>query len=493
MDAWVGVDLGTQSVRALVADDAGRTLGSGSVPLRSHRDGNRHEQDPTAWWAASSHAIGAALTQAGAVRVRGLAVDATSGSIAMLDEQGCPLTPGLMYDDGRATAQLTHVNEAGADQWAAAGYRRMQRSWALPKLLWLLEEHPELRRQNVRLAHQSDVVNRALVGHPVATDTSNALKTGVDVAGAAWPTDVIGTLGIPIQLLPDVVVPGTLLGRVCDDAAGAAGLSAGTPVFAGMTDGCASQIGSGAVTVGSWNSVLGTTLVLKGVADDLVADTSGVVYSHRSPTGHWLPGGASSVGAGLVARHYPDADVAALSDAAERLLPTSVLHYPLVSQGERFPFVAPQAREFLMSEPRDGTEAFAALLQGTAYVERLCFDYLDLLGAPAHGRLMLTGGAARNPVWTQLRADVLGRPVELPANAQPALGMAVLAAAATDDTDLRGRAAAMVRVDRVVEPRPTSREEHGSGYLQLVDELAARGWLPAAVAAHATKRSSSWA
>lgn len=103
-EAWVGVDLGTQSVRALVADAHGRTLGSGTVPLRSHRDGDRHEQDPDQWWAATSRAIRAALAQTPDASVRGVAVDATSGSITVLDRRGRPLTPGLMYDDGRAVA-----------------------------------------------------------------------------------------------------------------------------------------------------------------------------------------------------------------------------------------------------------------------------------------------------------------------------------------------------------------------------------------------------
>ena len=72
----------------------------------------------------------------------------------------------------------------------------------------------------------------------------------------------------------------------------------------------------------------------------------------------------------------------------------------------------------------------AALFQGVAFVERLCFDYLALLGAPVDGDLSLTGGATRSRYWCQLRADVLGRPVRLPENPEPALGMAVLAASA---------------------------------------------------------------
>ncbi len=107
-----------------------------------------------------------------------------------------------------------------------------------------------------------------------------------------------------------------------------------------MTDGCAAQIAAGALEAGSWNSALGTTLVLKGVTSDLIRDPAGVVYSHRSPDGNWLPGGASSTGAGILAQQFPGRDLDALSARAAGREPAAVIAYPLVSQGERFPFTA---------------------------------------------------------------------------------------------------------------------------------------------------------
>ncbi|MCT2591539.1 carbohydrate kinase [Streptomyces sp. N2-109] len=488
-DAWLGIDLGTQGVRVVVAAADGGLLGEGSSPLTSYREGERHEQDPEQWWRAVCTAIGQARA-AGAdlSRVKGVAVDATSGTLTMLDRQGRCATPGLMYDDGRAAAETEEVNAAGEQQWAQAGYQRMQRSWALPKLRWLLHRFPHAAEDGWRLAHQSDVVNRRLAGHEVPTDTSNALKTGADAAQVSWPERVLAALQIPRALLPDLVLPGTVIGEVCAEAAAEAGLTEGTTLVAGMTDGCAAQLGSGATAVGSWNSVMGTTLVLKGVTEELIHDPHGVVYSHRSPTGHWLPGGASSVGAGLVAREFADHDLEGLTREAAGLLPTGLLRYPLVSTGERFPFVAPEARAFGSREPATRAESFAALMQGAAYIERLCFDYVDQLGAPTDGPVILTGGATRNHLWNQLRADVLQRPVTLPRNAQPALGMAVLAASSRDPLD--SVATAMVRLDRTLEPRRSEQRPHEEGYLRLLDLLVQRGWLPGVVAAHARERTA---
>ncbi len=505
MSVWIGIDLGTQSVRAMAVDERGQVLGAASRALTSHRDGPRHEQDPEQWWHELAAATREALAGVPASRIAGVAVDATSGTVLLTDGHGDPLTPALMYDDRRATGEVERVNAVGAHVWERLGYQRMQPNWALPKLLWLLRA--EGRHGGVRPAHQNDFVNRRLVGGPVATDLSNALKTGVDLIDERWPYDVLDALGVPAEVLPDVVRPGSVLGVVCGAAAEATGIPEGTPVIAGTTDGCAAQLGAGALRPGSWNSVLGTTLVLKGVTEELIHDPLGVVYSHRAPDGSWLPGGASSTGAGVLARDLPGRDLAALSqEATARYGPsggagvgaTSVLPitYPLVSRGERFPFAAPEAEGFTLGEPTDDVERYVAILRGAAFVERLCFDYLDLLGAPVDGEIILTGGATRSAYWNQLRADVLGRPVTLRENAEPALGMALLAASATTGpaitgTGVSGRTAAsgggMVRTRAVVDPSGADLREP---YLRFVAELEDRGWLPAAAAAHTRERTA---
>ncbi len=479
----LGIDLGTQSVRAMAVSADGAVLGLGAHPLTSHRDGARHEQEPEEWWIATAAACRAALDGLPREAVRGIAVDATSGTILFMDDAGHALTRGLMYDDTRAIEEAKRANEAGAAVWSALGYNRMQAAWGLPKLLWLLRECRELVKPGTRLAHQSDFITRRLAGESVATDTSNALKTGCDLFAEDWPRAVFDALDIPQEILPRVVRSGTRLGSVCASAAEATGIPEGAEIFGGMTDGCASQIGAGALRIGSWNSVLGTTLVLKGVAPELLRDPLGVVYSHRSPDGRWLPGGASSVGATAAAWGFSGRDLDALSAQAAPRGPAGAIAYPPATRGERFPFHAPDAEGFLLGQPHDHIDHYAALLQGVAFIERLCFDYLDLLGAPIDGDLLLTGGGAKSREWCQLRADILGRPVRLPENAEAALGMAVLAA--SGGRDIAGTAAAMVRIRETLDPQPERTREFREPYLRLVEELARRGWLPAHVAAHA--------
>ncbi|GAA3823930.1 FGGY-family carbohydrate kinase [Streptomyces coacervatus] len=469
-EAWLGIDLGTQSVRVLAVTGDGTVLGSGSAPLGGSRVGERHEQDPGEWWKGVCTASQAAIGSLSGVRIAGLAVCGTSGTVLLTDAEGQPLSPGLMYDDGRAAAEAASARAAGL---------AVQDTWALPKARWLVETYGR-----GRITHQPDVITARLVGKPVPTDSSHALKTAYDVEREAWP-DV---MGLPREALPDVVRPGTRLGEVCPAAAEATGIPAGTPVIAGMTDGCAAQIASGALRPGSWNSVLGTTLVLKGASPTPVHDPTGVVYNHLAPDGSWLPGGASSVGAGVLTAAFAGVDPVAMDERAAAYEPSGAVAYPLVSPGERFPFLAPHASALMLGEPDGEADLWAALLQGVAFTERLCLDYLHHLGAPLDGPLTFTGGGARSPYWNQLRADILGRPARVPAQTEPALGMAALAAHGTGAGSLVDITDRMVRIRTVLEPDPDRTALFAEPYARLVDELAARGWLSAPVAAHAHAR-----
>ena len=487
-DAWLGLDLGTQSARAVAVSSDGRVLAAAAEPIAGRRDGPRHEQDPEDWWDALTRACRDTLSRLPASAVGAAALCGTSGTILLVDEHGEALTPGVMYDDTRAVEEAVRANQAGGDRWSALGYSRMQPSWALPKLLWLLDDAGGGTRP--RLAHQADFITRRLAGTAVPADSSHALKTGYDAIAEEWPLDVFADLGIPGDVLPDVVRSGRPLGTVCRAAAEATGIPAGTALYAGMTDGCAAQLASGALRPGSWNSVLGTTLVVKGVSRELLRDPSGVVYSHRSPDGGWLPGGASSTGAGVLALHYAGRDLQALDRAASTREPSSVVAYPLAARGERFPFMAPEAHGFVLGAPADESDHYAALLQGVAFVERLVFDYLDHLGAPVDGCVTLTGGAARSRYWSQLRADVLGRSVRIPESAEAAVGMAVLAAAGATSRSLADTAADMVRIDQELAPREDRVGRFREPYVRLVGELEACGWLDAAVADHARRRAA---
>lgn len=478
-----GIDLGTQSVRVVLVEEDGRLAASGNASLSSSRsDSARHEQDPEAWWEAVGEASRRATGELeGRREIAGLAICSTSGTVLLSDGEGLPLTPALMYNDSRAEEEARAAQEAGEEVWTSLGYR-MRSSFGMPKLLWLLRSGSASGA--ARLLHPADFIASRLAGEPVVTDWSHALKTGYDLINERWPVEVLEELEVPEGLLPEEVVrPGSLIGEVRRPAADHTGLPAGTPVRAGMTDSCAAQIAAGALEEGRWNSVLGTTLALKGVTRELLQDPGGVVYSHRHPDGGWLPGGASNVGAGALARHFADRDLEALEERAREHGPAATVVYPLTSEGERFPFARSDARGFELGTPENEIERYRAMMEGVAFVEKLCFVYLESLGARVSGPVALTGGGAGNRLWSQIRADVLGLPVVIPRSAEPAVGMAILARAGTGS--IAGAAARMTRALVRLEPDEDSGEQLAENFDRFVMALVERGYIPADLARQA--------
>jgi D-ribulokinase len=468
----LGIDLGTQSVRVLAVSPEGAVLASSSQKLTSRREGVRHEQDPHSWWTATAVCLREVMAVlGGAVEVKGIAVDATSGTMLLVDEQGRPLTAALMYDDGRARDEAAEANERGGDLWRQMSYR-MQPSWALPKLMWLMRNEDVPAR--ARLAHQNDFVNAKLAGRATGTDSSHALKTGYDLIRGEWPEAVMESLRVPMTLLPEVVKPGTRIGEVGSEAAQQTGVPAGVPIYAGMTDGCAAQIASGATEAGSWNTVIGTTLVVKGATRELLHDPQGVVYSHRSADGLWLPGGASSTGAAAIAAEFAASDLERLNHAAEHAAPTDLVVYPLVSKGERFPFAAPDAVSFTLGEAVSVEQRYVGVLQGIAMIERLSFDVLRGLGASTDGRFTISGGAVKSDALNRMRADILERDLMVPEVTEGAFGMAMLAAAS--ESSMQEVTARMVRIARTIRPKRDF-SEYAEQYAALRAELENRGWL----------------
>ena len=474
----VGIDMATAEIRAAAADAGGcvRAEARSPLPQPSSPAPGHCEQDAGTWWPAVLATLSELTDRLGHERgaVVALTVCATSGTVVALDGHGEPLGPALMYADQRAVSEADAAQEAGAERWAGLGLR-VQPSFGLPKWAWILaQDHP---RAPARLAHASDVVVGRLVGEAPPTDWSHALKSGYDPQRRQWATEATEAVGIPPGLLPEVRRPTEAVGRLLPEVSQRTGLPDACEVRLGMTDACASQLAAGASSPGRFVSVLGTTLVLKGASRDLVADPTGAVYSHRHPDGWWLPGGASSTGAGALAERFPDADLGALDDRAVRHGPAGAVIYPLTGRGERFPFAAADAEGFELGDLEDEVERYRATLEGVAFVERLGFERLASLGAAAEPPIAVSGGASASGGWNRIRASVLGVPLVAKPTAGTALGACILAAAGTLHPDLTTAAEEMSVDGDQVEPDEVEREHLERNYERFVDAVTERGWL----------------
>jgi len=488
-DCVIGVDVGTQGVRGLAVASNGTVVARAEVPLppetRATDLDGAFEQDAEEWWQATCSIlsrIGEQLAAAGVASdaARVLCIAGTSGTFVPLDSSHRPLRPALMYSDNRATAEARTCNSVLSDLTEKLGYR-FNASFALPKLLWLYKHEPGVWEHTTLIAHQVDYIVGRLTEIWGVSDYTNALKTDYDLLAEHYPAEIASDLGLSLERLPQIVSPGTPIGNLTPSVATALGLHPHMLVVAGLTDGCASQFAAGVTEPGEWVSSLGTTLTIKGVSAELVRDPQGRIYCHRHPERGWLPGGASNTGGEVLAQRFPDADLAAYDRRAAALVPTSLLAYPLVRQGERFPFVVPDAKGFIVAES-DVAQlqpdlVYAAFLEGVALLERLAYEVVTDLGAPVVGPIRTVGGAAHSKLWLRIRASVCNRPFIVPVVADAAMGAAMLAATERLHPDLKSATRAMVGSSNEVPPDPDWVPVYEERYARFKDELRARGYL----------------
>jgi xylulokinase len=360
----------------------------------------------------------------GDVELRGVAVTSTSGSLVVADAEGHALRPAILYDDGRGVEIAEELNKQGGVQTIHLGP-----SFSLVKAAWVRRKEPELWRRTRYILHPADWLSGKLAGKFGTSDFTNALKLGYDPENRSW----IGTVhaaGLSEDRLPVVHRPAEQIGQVSSVAAAETGLPVRTPVLAGATDGMASVIASGASRPGDANTTLGTTLVWKVLHAGKPAARSGI-YFHLHPGGLWVPGAASNTGLGSVKTAGGTASLREMDRLAANYFPTPVLCYMLPGQGERFPFANPRAESFVEGNPRDAGESYAAQLQSIGFVERWGYEILEECGVKVGDRVFSTGAAAKSPVLSQLRANILGRTVVQSRYSTAAFGAAILAATDT--------------------------------------------------------------
>lgn len=454
---FMGIDIGTQGVRTVIVNEKGNVLASEASAFRDiniAKQPGYYEQSAEDWWLAAAQTVKACTVRISSLGfsaedISTISIDGTSGTIVPLDTEYKPLCNAFMYNDMRASAEALQVHEAFSELEKSQGFR-FNASFSLPRILWIRNNLPEIYSRAKIFAHQADYIAGRLCGEYCVSDYSNALKTGYDLVENKWPEE-LEKLGLDNGKLPVIVPPGSPIARISGKAAEQLGLSGKTQVVGGSTDGYASALAAGAVRVGDWASIIGTTLVLKGITEKLVIDPAGSGYSHKLPSGAWMFGGASNIGGRCLNNRFEKAEFALYDKTVDVLSPTGVLCYPLTGKGERFPFVDPEAVEFIVGNAEDRKVLYTALMEGVGFAERLAFERMESLGCNVGSGIFTTGGACRSEEWLRIRASLLNRQLKVPAVVDAAMGSAMLAASSHFGS-LGAAASALIRIEKVVDP-----------------------------------------
>jgi len=457
-DLYLGVDVGTTSAKCLAVDERGQAVGFGQQHYALHHPrAGWAEQDPEALWQGLAAAVRACLAQCPERGpVAGLALSTQADTLIPVDAQGRPLRPALSWMDGRAQAeQAALLAETGRSFWYRHTGKALTPLSSACKIRWLREHEPAL--QPARYCWVPDYLAWRLCGQ-FATDTPSASWSPFfSPTCRQWVGETLAAVGVEQGQLPEVVASGQPLGELLPGAAAELGLAPGTMLLAGAFDQVAAAHGAGAEPHQVGVLSCGTAWVLYCVvAQPPVDPQEAVPVCCHVDEEQW----------GLV---LPFAGGAALDwfRSAFPAGPEAAGGGPLVFIPHLYGGLAPDWRE----ESR-GSLLGLGLAHGWQDVERAvrvgitCEARRNLAAAERlAGRmplLRMVGGAARDPAWPQLVADLLDRPTSLPEVTEAACyGAARLAA---------GKAAAswQIREAHQLAPDPARRQELQEDYARYL-------------------------
>ena len=454
--AVLGIDLGSTEVKAGLVGLDGRLLGLARAGYRTDADPatGRAEQEPEAWWGALTTAT-RFLTASGRAEVLAIGIDGHGPSLVAVDADSRSTRPSIIWQDTRARAEHDELAEAsGLEGWALAG---------LPAALWV-ERHEAAVARATRwyLATWEYLALRM---------TGRAATSLVD--GQPFPSgSVLEGLGLPAGKLPPAIEAGTMVGGLLPAVADLLQVRAGTPVVAGVVDAWASFHGAGMTAAGDAIDVGGAGGGF-GVYWDRPVRPAGSFVTIAPLPGLFSIGGAMAA-TGRAIDWFRDV-VGAAGDSTETLLEAvaatppgadGALFLPYLA-GERSPLWDPTARgAFVGLSLRHGRGHLArAILEASALAIRHVAEPILAAGIRP-GDMRVCGGPARSETWNQIKADVTGFAVAVPAVLETAVvGSAVLAATGIGAfPDVPAAIRGMTRVDRRIEPRPELRGLYDAAY-----------------------------
>jgi len=452
--SYIGLDVGTSGCKAAVMDGRGvRAIARSEYPLRMERPGWA-ELDMALVWKAAKRAL---LEIAPFARdASGMAVSSLGESFVLLDGRDRPLAGGMTYLDERGEDELEDIARAFSPQ-ALHALTGAQPSamYSLPKLLWIRKNLPEAAARAKKLMLVSEYAGYLLTGER-AIDCSLASRTMMlDVRALDWSDEVLDRFDIPRGLLAPVVPAGRPVGRVRGEIARALGLPEGLTLYAGCHDQCAATLGAGVfekggVMAGEGSSESLIVLAGRGEIDasaDLMADRALSFEPFVLPGLYAVTLGQPTYGTCFrwFAEKFSDGATPAQLDAACAEDAGSALFLPYLAQNPMDRGTGAQGAFLGLTLGTSKAQMYRALHEGLCMETRVNCDLLAALGA-APARLVATGGCSRSALHMQIKADVLGMPVDAAASGDAGIvGLAMVCAVASGEfSGYEKAAAAMV-------------------------------------------------
>ena len=458
----LAIDLGTTEVKSGLFTLDGRLVGlerAGYPTLRAEH--GVAEQDGDAWWAAIAGTTRRLLVDG--PRVLAICCAGQGPTLVPTDGAGIPTGRAVTWLDTRASAEV--------DELASLTGRFSWELWVLPAALHLERNAPSALGEVRWYLNAWEAIACRMTGVAAETRLPGQLR--------ANPADVTES-GIRTDRLPPVIEAGRMLGQLLPGPAAELGLTAGTPVVAGMVDAYASFFGAGLLEAGDAVDTGGTSGGFAVYADRAVS-IPGSFCAPAPIAGLWVLGGAMNATgkaldwlAGILGQgSEPGTGIAGLLGEAALVPPgaAGLVFLPYLA-GERSPIWDPEARGAFVGLTLSHTRGHLvrAVVEAAALALRHVIGPIVAAGASVR-ELRVSGGPAQSPAWNQLKADVTGLVVAVPRVAETAvLGAAIAAAGGIEAyPDLASATRAMVTIDRRLAPDPANRAVYDATFARYVE------------------------
>lgn len=497
MAELLAIDVGTQSVRALVFDAAGRVLAKAQEamePYRAPKPGWA-EQDAEAYWLALTRVCRALWREHGRdpAAIAGLAVTTQRATTVVTDSTGRALRPAVVWLDQRRASELPSLGPLWQPLTRVPGLRRLADELRARSLAnWLAEAEPEVWAATSKYLLLSGFLLRRLTGRFTDSASSQVGYLPFDYRRQTWAKSGDWrwrALGLRPELLPELVAPGERAGEVTADAGAALGLPAGTPVVAAAADKACEVLGAGVLDDTTACLSFGTTATVNVLSRDYVSPRPLLPAYPAALPGAYCAEIQLQRGFWLVSWFARELGYEERVRAAERGVPVEaelealleltppgadgLVCLPHWSPGIVYP--GPAARGALVGfDDRHGrAHIYRALLEGIAFALRAGAETLARRRGARLAGLRLAGGGSQSDGACQLTADVFGLPaIRGHTHETAALGAAMSAAVGLGmHSDFATAVTAMAHDGKRFEPRPLMAAEYARLYRNVYRRL----------------------
>ena len=474
MNTYIGIDLGTSSVKLLLLSEEGRILASATVdyPISYPRSGWA-EQNPEDWYIGVVKGIQKLLLGQDKSLVKGISLGGQMHGLVILDKQDNVIRPCILWNDGRTQKQTDYLNAViGKQKLSECTANIAFAGFTAPKLLWVKENEPENFAKIEKIMLPKDYIVYRLCGVH-STDYSDASgMLLLDVKNRKWNKDMCDICGISVGQLPKLYESFEVVGTIKKDIADEFGLSDQVVMCAGAGDNAAAAVGTGTVRAGNCNISLGTSGTVFIVGNGFSVDNKNALHSFcHANGGYHLMGcmlSAASCNNWWSDNILRTSNYDAEQQGLESLMGKNGTFFLPYLMGERSPHNDVNARGAFIGMRPDTTrgEMTLAVLEGVAFALRDCVEVAKSNGVTVTST-RICGGGARSELWRNIIANVLNIPVESPVIEEgPAYGAAVLAMVGSGKyRTVENAANALVKINERILPNDRIVTEYENRYL----------------------------